>query len=149
MSELQVVVFSLNGQLYGAEASQVYQIIRYQEITKVPRMPKFIEGIINHRGSVIPIINLAKRFDIGDMEITGKTKILITKFDDKFAGFMVNDVTEIVKFADEDIEPAPVILNSEASVYLKKVAKKGDKLIFIIDLVKVLNDNEMKSLKKS
>jgi purine-binding chemotaxis protein CheW len=146
MSELQTVVFSLNGQFYGAEASQVFQIIRYQEVTKVPRMPKFIEGIINYRGSVLPVINLSKRFDIGDMEITKKTKILITRMDDKLAGFMVNDVSEIIKFTDEDIEPAPLMINSEASSYLNKVGKKGNKLISIIDLEKVLNVNEIKRL---
>lgn len=146
MGELQTVVFNLNGQFYGAEASQVFQIIKYQEATKMPRMPKFIEGIINYRGSVVPIINLSKRFDIGELEVTKKTKILITRIDDKFAGFIVNDVSEIIKFTDEDIEPAPFMVNSEASAYLKKVGKKDDKLISIIDLEKVLNDNEIKRL---
>ena len=146
MSELQTVVFNLSGQLFGAEASQVFQIIRYQEATKIPRMPKFIEGIINYRGSVVPVINLARRFDIGEMEVTKKTKILITRMDDKLAGFIVNDVSEIIKFTDEDIEPAPFIVNSEAGAYLKKVGKKDGKLISIIDLEKVLNDNEIKRL---
>lgn len=146
MSELQTVVFDLSGQLFGAEASQVFQIIRYQEATKIPRMPRFIEGIINYRGSVLPVINMAKRFDIGELEITKKTKILITRMDDKLAGFIVNDVSEIIKFTDEDIEPAPFIVNSEAGAYLKKVGKKDGKLISIIDLEKVLNDNEIKRL---
>ncbi len=74
MSELQMVVFSLNGQFYGAEASQVFQIIRYQEVTKVPGMPRFIEGIINYRGSVLPVINLNKRFELGELNVTRKTK---------------------------------------------------------------------------
>jgi purine-binding chemotaxis protein CheW len=146
MSELQTVVFDLNGQLFGAEASQVFQIIRYQEATKVPRMPRFIEGIINYRGSVLPVINLARRFDIGEIEVTKKTKILVTKLDEKFAGFIVNDVSEIIKFTDEDIEPAPLIINSEAGAYLKKVGKKDGKLISIIDLENVLNKNEIKRL---
>ena len=60
MSELQVIVFDLNGQLFGAEASQVFQVIRYKEPEKVPRMPKFIEGILSFRDSVLPMINLVK-----------------------------------------------------------------------------------------
>lgn len=146
MSELQVVVFSLNGQLFGAEASQVFQIIKYKEATKVPRMPKFIEGILNYRDSVLPIINLARRFDMGELEITKKTKILVTKMEDKLAGFIVNDVTELMKFTDEDIEAAPLMINSEVGAYLKKIGKKDGKLISIIDLEKVLNDNEIKRL---
>lgn len=146
MSELQVVVFSLNGQLFGAEASQVFQIIKYQEATKVPRMPRFIEGILNYRNSVLPIVNLAKRFDMGELVITKKAKILVTKMEDKLAGFIVNDVTEIIKFADEDIESAPLMMSTEVGNYLKKVAKLEGKLISIIDLEKVLNDSEIKRL---
>ena len=146
MSELQLVIFSLNGQLFGAEASQVFQIIRYQEVTKVPKMPTFIEGILNFRGSVLPVISLSKRFDMGETEITKKTKILITRVDDKLAGFIVNDVSEIIKMSDEDIEPVPMMINSEASVFLTKIGKKDDKLISIIDLIKVLNKNEVKRL---
>ena len=146
MSELQVVVFSLNGQLFGAEASQVFQIIKYQEVTKVPRMPKFIEGILNYRDSVLPVINLARRFDMGELVINKKTKILVTKMEDKHAGFIVNDVTEIMKLSEEDIELAPNILNTETSVFLKKIGKKDNVLISIIDLEKVLNGNEIERL---
>lgn len=146
MSELQVVVFSLNGQLFGAEASQVFQIIRYKETTKIPKMPEFIEGILNYRDTVLPVVNLTRRFGMGEMEITKKAKILVTKMEDKLVGFIVNDVTEIMKFTDEEIELTPLLMNSEASAYLKKVGKKNDKLISIIDLEKVLNDNEIKRL---
>lgn len=146
MSELQTVVFSLNGQLYGAEASQVFQIIRYQEVTRIPRMPKFIEGIIEYRDSVLPVINLARRFETGESEINKKTKILVTRMDEKLAGFIVDDVSEIIRFSDEDIEPAPLLINSEAGAYLKKVGKKDGKLISIIDFERVLSDGEIKRL---
>lgn len=146
MSELQTVLFSLNGQHYGAEASQVFQIIRYQEVTKIPRMPKFIDGIINYRGSVLPVINLNRRFDMGEMEYSKKTKILVTKMHDKLAGFIVNDVNEIVKFTDEEIEPAPSAIFGDGNNFLSKVGKKDGKLITIIDLEKILNDNEIKRL---
>ena len=146
MSELQVVIFNLNGQLFGAEASQVFQIIRYQEPTKIPRMPKFIEGIINYRGSVLPVISLNKRFELGDIKIGKKTKIIVSNIEEKLAGFVVNDVAEIARFTDEDIEPAPVSVSGGVSSFLKKVAKKGNQLISIIDLDKVLEDAEIKRL---
>ncbi|HEX2944632.1 MAG TPA: chemotaxis protein CheW [Clostridia bacterium] len=146
MGELQVVVFDVNGELFGAETSQVFQIIRYQEATKLPRMPKFIEGILNFRNSVLPVVNLAKRFDMGDFAVSKKTKILVTSIEDKFAGFIVNDVSEIVKFSDSEVSEAPDILSGETAVYLKKVARKGDKLISIIDLEKILTVNEIKKL---
>lgn len=146
MSELQVVVFSLNGQIFGAEASQVFQIIRYQEVTKIPRMPKFIEGILNYRGSVLPVISLNKRFELGELTAGKKTKIIVSNIEGKLAGFIVNDVVEIARFTDEDVEPSPLSVKSEAAAFLKKVAKKGSQLISIIDLDKVLEDAEIKRL---
>lgn len=146
MSEQQTVVFNLKGQLFGADASQVFQIIRYQEVTKVPRMPRFLEGIINYRGDVIPVVSLIKRFDMGEDTITRKTKVLLTRIDGKLAGFMVDDVAEILRFTEEETEPAPGLLYGEAGTYLKNVGKKGDKLVSIIDLSKVLNDSEIKRL---
>ncbi len=146
MSELQTVVFSLNGQFYGAEASQVFQIIRYQDVTKVPGMPEFIEGIMNYRGSVLPVINLNRRFELGKLEISKKTKILVTKMGDRMAGFIVNDVSEIVKFTDENIEAAPGIIYGGSNSFLSKVGKKGDMLVTIIDLEKILDNNEVKRL---
>jgi purine-binding chemotaxis protein CheW len=146
MSELQVVVFSLNGQVFGAEASQVFQIIRYQEVTKIPRMPKFIEGILNYRGSVLPVISLNKRFELGELTINKKTKIIVSNIEGKLAGFIVNDVVEIARFTDEDVELAPISIESEVAAFLKKVAKKGNQLVSIIDLEKVLEDTEIKRL---
>jgi len=146
MSDTQVVVFNVNGQQFGADALQVFQIIRYQEATKVPRMPKFIEGILNFRGSVLPVVNLAKRFEMGNMTVNKKTKILVATVGNTYVGFIVSDVTEILHFDDSDFDSAPSIIQTEAAEYLKKVAIRGDKLISIIDLEKVLKDSEVKRL---
>jgi purine-binding chemotaxis protein CheW len=146
MNELQVVVFSLNGQFFGAEASQVFQIIKYQEAAKIPRMPKFIEGILNYRGTVLPVISLNRRFDLGDTTVGKKTKIIVSNIEGKLAGFIVNDVIEIAKFSEDDIEPAPLGVSGEAAAFLKKVGKKGDRLISIIDLDRVLESSEIKRL---
>lgn len=148
MSELQVIVFDLNGQLFGAEASQVFQIIRYKEPEKVPRMPKFIEGILSFRDSVLPVINLVKRFNLGESVITKKTKILVTRLEDRYVGFIVNDVAEIAKFAADEVDPVPAVEKTGASAYLKKVGKKGDKLVCIIDFENILSENEIKRLKR-
>ncbi|MGE5615021.1 MAG: chemotaxis protein CheW [Bacillota bacterium] len=148
MSELQAVLFDLNGQLYGAEASQVFQIIRYKEPEKVPRMPKFIEGILNFRDSILPVISLVKRFNLGESAITKKTKILVTRLEDSYIGFIVNDVTEIVEFSADEVDPVPAVEKTGVSAYLKKVGKKNDKMIFIVDLENVLDENEIKRLKR-
>lgn len=149
MSDLQVVIFDINGQMFGADAAQVFQIIKYQEPTKIPKMPRFIDGILNFRDTVLPVINLAKRFDMGDIAINKKTKILVARIEDKYAGFIVNDVSEIIRFADNEIEPAPPMINAETAAYLKKVAVRGETLISVIDLERILNDSEIKKLSDS
>ena len=146
MSELQVVIFGLNGQLFGAEASQVFQLIKYQESAKIPRMPKFMEGVLNYRGTVLPLISLNKRFELGETIADKKTKIIVSKIDEKLAGFIVNDVIEIRGFKDDELDPVPVVGNNEIAAFLKKVGKRGDNLISIIDLEKVLEDSEIKRL---
>lgn len=146
MSDIQVVVFDISGQLFGAESEQVFQIIKYQEAAKMPRMPRFLEGIINYRDTVLPVVNLAKRFDMGEPTFNKKTKILVAKVEDNYAGFIVNDVSEIIRVSESEIEASPSILSSDVSAYLKKVAIKEGKLISIIDLEKILNCNEIKRL---
>ena len=146
MGGLQIVVFGLNGLVFGAETSQVFQIIRYQEVTKIPEAPGFVEGMIEYRGAVLPVVSLNKRFNLGENEIGNKTKIIITKIDDRLAGFIVNDVLEILKLSEEDVEPAPLIANTESATYLKKVGKKDGRLISIIDLAKILDISEIRRL---
>lgn len=146
MSELQVVIFDLKGQLFGAETSQVFQIIKYNVPQKMPKMPSFIDGILSYRDSVLPVINLASRFDLGETDVTKKTKILVTRIGDKYAGFIVSDVTEIAKFPQEDVSTTPPVMNKETEAYLRKVAKKGDTIISIVDLERILSKAEVREL---
>ncbi|NLH97097.1 MAG: purine-binding chemotaxis protein CheW [Clostridiaceae bacterium] len=146
MSELNAVIFNLNGHLFGADALQVSQIIKYQEPARIPRMPSFIEGVINYRGRVLPVINLVKRFELGKMDVNKKTKILVTKIGEKYAGFIVNDVMEIMRFTEEETEMAPSVVNAGTAPFLKMIGKKGDMLYSIMDLENILNEAEKKRL---
>lgn len=146
MAEVQLVVFSLNNEQCGADTLQVQEIVKYQEATKIPEMPKFIEGIINLRGKVVPVINLNKRFELGETAITGSTKIIVTKINESYVGFMVNDVSEIIRLNDEEIEVTPEIIQKTGSTYLRGVGKKGQQLISILDLPAILTHNEAEKI---
>lgn len=148
MSEMQIVVFSLNNETCGVESSQVQEIIKYQETARVPRMPKFIEGLISLRGKVVPVVNLNARFDMGKTEITKKTKIIITKLKEGYIGFIVNDVSEIIKLVEEEMELPPEIVKEAGNTFLKSIGKKGDKIISVFNLERILTDNEIKNLGK-
>lgn len=147
MREAQVVVFSLNNQYCGVETSQVQSIIRYQDVSKVPEMPDFVEGIINLRGKIIPVINLNKRFNLGDTKVTDSTKIIVSEVDNSPIGFVVNNVSEIMKFTEEELEPAPDIIYNAGNTYISNIGKKEDKLVSILDFGKILTSKEMDELK--
>jgi len=146
MSEFQAVVFSLNNQLCGADTSQIQEIIKYQDVSKVPDLPEFVDGIINLRGKVVPVINLNKRFRLGDIDITGKTKIIIAKTENSLIGFIVNDVIGILRFSDEDIEMTPGVVLNNDNKYLKGIGKKDGMLISMLDLSRILTESEVEKL---
>ena len=146
MDDLQVVVFKLNDQMFGVETFQVQEIIRYQDIEKVPGMPEYMEGMINLRGKVIPIISMHRRFALGELNINSETKIIVTDVSNKLLGFMVNDVTEIIKFSENAVEETPDMLYNAMNRYLKCVAKKDDNLISIFDLAKILTEGEVEEV---
>ncbi len=147
MEDLHVVIFRLNNELCGAETSQVTEILKYQEAEKVPKMPRFLDGLINLRGRIIPVINLNKRFELGETDITKKTKIIITQINDGYLGYIVNDVTEIVRFTKDELELTPEIINKTGNTYMKYVGKKGEKIVSILDLKGILSDKETVRLK--
>lgn len=146
MGELQIVVFSLNKEMCGVDTANVQEIIKYKDVIKVARMPKFIEGAIDYRGIMVPVINLNSRFGFGDTEYTKKTKIIIAKVSEILLGFIVNDVPGIFKLSEEEFEPAPDIIKQAGNVYLKNVAKLNGNLISVVDTALILEDKELKKL---
>ena len=147
MTNLQIVVFTLNNENCGAETEQVKQIIKYQEPAKKPEMPKFIDGIIVLRGIEIPIIDLNRRLDFGESIFNKKSKIILTEVETKLIGFIVNDIKELMKYLDADVEMLPGIINEAGNTYMTKVIKKDDDIISILDLHKILSESELEELK--
>ncbi|TYQ13341.1 UNVERIFIED_CONTAM: purine-binding chemotaxis protein CheW [Acetivibrio alkalicellulosi] len=146
MNGMQIVVFSLNEEICGVDTSQVKEIVQYEKLAKMPKMPNFIDGIFNLRGMVVPVVNLNGRFRLGNTEITKKTKIIIIEIEKKLIGFIVNDVIEILPLAAESIENTPEIIKKSYNCYLKYVGKKDGKLISILDLSNILTDDEFDKL---
>lgn len=147
MAEQQYVVFKLGKEEYGIDIMNVKEIGPYQESVKVPNTPDFIEGIINFRGKVIPIVNLEKRFNLEDNGVTNDTRIIIINLKDKQVGFVVDEASQTVRLDDKDIDPAPDIISSVDRRYITGVGKLDEKrLLILIDLEKVLSDEEKNEL---
>lgn len=146
VEEKQLVVFKLADETYGVEISQVHEIIRMQDITKVPRTADFIEGVINLRGNVIPVIDLRKRFLFKDREDTSSTRIIIIEVENYTVGMIVDSVLEVSIVTTDLIEPPSNIITDIDSDYLLGVCKMPDKLIILLDLSKTLTGSEKQEL---
>ncbi len=146
MAETKVVIFKLNNELCSVEASIVFKIEKYSEVSLIPQMPDYIKGLYDLRGRVVPVVDLNKKFNMGDSEITKKTKIIITEKADQLFGFMVNNVIEIINLNDDLIDKSDAIIRVNNKQYIKGVGRKDDKLFSIIDLNEVLREDEVEEV---
>ncbi len=144
----QLVVFSLANEEYGVAIGQVQEIIRPQGITRIPGMPSFIEGVINLRGKIIPIIDLRDRFSLVKKESDSNTRVVVAEVSSQTVGLVVDRVSEVLRLANDAIDPlTPTITNIDGE-YLKGVGKLDRRLIILLDLGKVLTDLEKSTLEK-
>ncbi|MCS7386572.1 MAG: chemotaxis protein CheW [archaeon GB-1867-005] len=142
--EIQVVLFSLNGVLYGADVHQVREVREVKEVTPVPYAPPYVEGVTNLRGEVIPVIDLKKRFNITeDKESKNKIMLVVHGEDKKVIGVLVDSVMEVMSISQSDIERTPDILSMSNSNYILGVAKRGEDLIILLDLRRIVSKKSM------
>ncbi len=143
MTEKQYVVFSLGSEEYGLNILKVSEINRLKEleITKVPQTPSYIEGIINLRGDVVPILNLRRRFAIQHKELDKQTRIVVVKIDSKNIGLLVDSVSHVVTFEEEEFSPPPEEMAIDSN-YIMGVGKKGKRMVFLLDIDKLLNTSD-------
>lgn len=146
MKELQTVVFSLNGQLFGADAAQISHIINCRNVNKVSGLPEHIEGIIEMQGVGMPVINLGKRFGLPGTTPSANAKVLIVQEGDYQTGYLVDEVKEILHLTENDLMPLPPVLQNKAEDCLANVILKDDLLFSMVDLKKVLDIKELVSV---
>jgi purine-binding chemotaxis protein CheW len=134
----QLVVFEVGDESFGIDISLVQEIIRLQPITEVPRAPMYVKGVINLRGSVIPVIDLRERFGFVIGEETKATRIVVVNVLGNTVGMIVDAVSEVLRLATDAIEPPSTIVESVGSQYLKGIGKLEERLIILLDLDKLL-----------
>ena len=144
--EQQLVVFDLADEGYGVDISAVREIIRLQEITRVPRTPEFVEGVINLRGKVIPVIDLRKRFGLAVEAESQDNRIVVVDIGDQDIGVVVDAVTEVLRIPTDSVEPPASVITTADSDYLLGIAKLDSRLIILLDLRKVLSVDEQGAL---
>ena len=132
----QLVTFSIGEEEFGVDILRVREIIRMLEITRVPRAPEFVEGVINLRGSVIPIIDLRKRFRLLAKENDKDTRIVVISIDNMTVGFIPANT----------IEPTPPVVAGVDSEYIEGVGKLEDRLLILLDLDRLLSSEDKEAL---
>jgi purine-binding chemotaxis protein CheW len=147
--EVKAVGFYVGDEEYAVYIHNVREIYPMTEIRKIPKAPKFVEGVINLRGSIIPIIDLRRRFDMPPTDLTKfNSKILIVELDKNQIGMIVDNVSEVMNFNLTDIEKAPPMFAANIdSQYIQGVAKIEERLVILLDIEKLLSFEEKNALK--
>ncbi len=144
--ELQIVGFRIGQETFGLPIGAVHEIVRPPAITAVPHAPAHVEGVMNLRGRVIPVIDLRRRFGETRIEPSKKNRILVVNVNSHAVGLMVDSASEVLKVNEAQIEPPPLSLGNEGGNYVTGVAKYQDRLIILVDLEKVLQPGELRRL---
>jgi purine-binding chemotaxis protein CheW len=149
-TELQIVIFRLRDEEFAVEVTSVIEISRIPNITHIPQAPGFIEGVINLRGKVIPVIDLAKQFGLPDEEESPKTaRIVVVEIQDQHIGLMVDEVPEVLRVSQNLIEETPEIFHSKIHKdYIQGVVKLEERLVVLLNLDNVLAPQEMDVVKE-
>lgn len=139
---LQWVTFRLDSETYGINVMQVQEVLRYTEIAPVPGAPAYVIGIINLRGNVVTVIDTRQRFGLAPDHITDQTRIVIIEAEGQVLGILVDSVSEVVYLRQSEIESTPNIGNDEKGRYIRGVCNKNDELLILVELNKMLSENE-------
>jgi len=132
--ELQIVVCELADEHYGLDIARVFEIIRNQPITPVPRAPSFVKGVINLRGRIIPVVDLRGRFGMPEAEPTKETRIVVAESSSTTVGLIVDSVSEVLLVSADAVEPTPGVAAGADAQYLRGIAKLGGRLVLLLEL---------------
>jgi purine-binding chemotaxis protein CheW len=138
---LQLVSFRVADEEFGFEILRVQEIIRVQELTRVPNSPEFVDGVINLRGKVIPVITLRKRFGLEELVHDRETRIVVIEVKGAVLGFIVDSVSEVLRIPADAVEPPPRMGRVERE-YVSGVGKLDDRLLILLDVDRLLGDSQ-------
>lgn len=139
---IQLVTFRLQEELYGINVMQVQEVLRVTEIAPVPGSPSYVLGIINLRGNVVTVIDTRIRFGLDPVEVNDQSRIVIIESEKQVVGMLVDSVAEVVELRMSEIDSAPNVGNDETSRYIQGVATRDNTLLIVVDLNKLLTDEE-------
>ena len=145
-TEGKYLTFFTDGQLFGVPISEVVQIVGMQEITAIPEYPAYAKGIINLRGSIIPVIDIRLRLGKNEAEYNDRTCVIVINVCSAYFGFIVDEVDEVTDIESSLIAPPPRVSGESMNQYLTGVAQLGEKIVLLIDATRILGRDEFDAL---
>ena len=144
----QFLTFSLGDELYGVDILRVQEIKGYTAVTKIPNTPPHIKGVLNLRGTIVPIVELRTKFGMPTIDYTTFTVIIVVVVQDKVMGLVVDAVSDVLDIEKKDIQSAPDFGNKVDVAFLNGIGKSGDKLVSLLDIDRLLLDSAAKDSSK-
>lgn len=143
------LTFRLGDEVYGIEIAYVIEIVGIQKITEVPDMPGFVKGVINLRGQVIPVMDVRLRFNMEPRDYDERTCVVVVKLEETSVGLVVDTVQEVREIPEENVSPPPKVATSSGGRYILGMGKVGDEVKILLDVNKLLFEEELQQLMQS
>jgi purine-binding chemotaxis protein CheW len=147
--DCQLVGFRIGEETYGVQIGSVREIVRVPEITAVPNAPEMVEGVINLRGKIIPVMDLRKRFGSTAIQSDKKNRILVVELENRLLGLIVSSASEVLKIPPSEIEPPGAVFAEGESSYVTGVGKLKGRLVILLDIARLLRQPEYKKLEEA
>ena len=144
----QLISFEVGDEEYGLDILRVKEVIRIREISRLPKAPSFVKGIINLRGDVIPIIDLRDKFGLEHKEYTAMTRVIVVDVEEKLVGMVVDAASQVVRIPADQIDPPPPLVGGLSAEYIRGIGKLDESLVILLRIDKILSTEEKLELEK-
>ena len=141
-TSVSVVVFTMNDEEFGTDIANVVEVLEYRAPVHVPRAPDFVDGVVQVRDFVLPIIDLRKRMEVPAQEVSADTRIVVVLIDEERVGLLVDSVVEVCHMTTDNVAPPPAFFRGVSAEYLQGLAHVGDRLIIVLRLERILTSQE-------
>lgn len=145
---LQLVTFKLDNEEFAVDILKVQEINKMTDITRIPNAPPFVEGVINLRGKIIPVVDLRKRLGFEGRSFGKSTRIIVVELEGMVLGFIVDSVSEVLRISESTVEPPPSLVSGMESEYIEGIGKLENRLLLLLELKKVFISNDKRELEK-
>jgi purine-binding chemotaxis protein CheW len=148
--QIQLVTFRLGREEFGLDVFATHEILRYQEPTPVPRAPEFVEGVIDVRGTLVPVVDLRRRFEVPDAPVNDETRVVLVEHGGERLGLVVDAVTEVLRVPETAVSAPPAYIRGLAAEFVRGIVRPdGGRLIVLIDIERILSSQERIALEQA